>query len=88
MSRVHPDDRPLLRAVLEEAVATGTDRVEGLRVPDPPRNGSWVWLHTQAYILEKAPDGTPLRIAGWHTDVTERRRVELALAEARGRWSG
>ena len=48
------------------------------------RDGHDVWLSSRAMIVERAPDGSALRIVGTHLDISERKRSEerLALAAA------
>ena len=45
------------------------------------RDGSWRWMAERGRIVERAPDGTPLRMIGTQTDITERRRAEGAAIE-------
>ncbi|WP_417494068.1 PAS domain-containing protein [Maricaulis sp.] len=44
-------------------------------------DGAWRWLQTRGRVSEFANDGTPLRISGIVADVTERRELEIRLAE-------
>ncbi|WP_417467534.1 PAS domain-containing protein [Maricaulis sp.] len=44
-------------------------------------DGEWRWLQTRGRVSEFADDGTPLRISGIVADVTERRELEIKLAE-------
>ncbi len=72
---VHPDDLPRVLAMFEQ------------HLHDPPgitmceyrmrtRSGEWRWIQDRAGIVEWAPDGRPLRMVGFHLDITERRRAE------------
>jgi len=55
------------------------------------RDGSWRWMAERGRIVERAPDGTPLRMLGTQTDITERRRaqgVAIELAERLNKIAG
>ena len=47
------------------------------------KSGEWRWIHDRGKVVSRAPDGRPLRMAGTHTDITERKRTEQALTESR-----
>lgn len=44
-------------------------------------DGAWRWLKTRGRVSEFGSDGEPLRISGIVADVTERRELEIRLAE-------
>lgn len=45
--------------------------------------GRWRWLAMRARIVEREPDGTPVRMVGAAFDVDERRRLEEAVERGR-----
>jgi len=47
------------------------------------KNGSWVWVHDRGRVTEWDAEGNPLRIAGTHTDISERKRAEFEVAANR-----
>ena len=72
----HPDDR-------EGAWRSITDHLEG-RTPAHraeyrmrAKDGQYKWILDQARIVERDAQGKPLRMSGTHTDITERKRLEL-----------
>jgi PAS domain S-box-containing protein len=78
--RLHPEDR-------ERTLAAQRDYLEG-RAPVYEqefrlrhRDGSYRWIQSRGAALRR-PDGTPYRMAGSHTDITERKRTEEALRES------
>ena len=80
---IHPDDRARLDAAIVPHLRGETAAYEcehRMRHTD----GHDVWLSTRAMIVERAPDGSPVRIVGTHLDISERRRTEerLSLAAA------
>ncbi|MDP4946009.1 MAG: diguanylate cyclase [Alishewanella sp.] len=40
-------------------------------------SGHWVWIETYAKVVQRAKDGTPLRLAGTHRDITDKKKAEL-----------
>jgi len=46
------------------------------------RDGHWRWLQERGRIVERQADGTPLRMLGTQTDITERRAAEQAASDA------
>jgi PAS domain S-box-containing protein len=77
--RVHPEDLEMVRAVQGEALEKGTfyDLVHRIIRP----NGEMRWIRERAQV-ERAPDGSPIRLIGVTLDITEERGLEEALAKA------
>lgn len=44
------------------------------------KDGSWVWIHDRGKVITWTNDGKPHLISGTHTDITERKKLEAALA--------
>lgn len=80
-SLIHPDDLPRVMTELEAHLQGRRDSYETehrLR----HRSGRWVWVLDRGRVLSRGPDGTALRAAGTHLDITERK---LAVDEIRTR---
>ncbi|MCK8518404.1 sensor histidine kinase [Methanoculleus sp. 7T] len=78
LSFVHPEDRNRVAAALT-ALATGeSDRCE---MEFRARSASGVWTHVldRLQVVGRDADGTPLRIVGTHSDITERKQAEREL---------
>jgi PAS domain S-box-containing protein len=73
---VHPDDRELVEAEMEQAVATGTPVDFEYRIIRP--DGRVRRLHSRAELIAD-PDGKPLRLTGTAQDVTELHAAAEAL---------
>ena len=78
---IHPDDRAgnhtayLRHAGGETAVY---EHIYRARAAD----NSWHWLHERGRIVEWQADGSPLRMVGVQSDITEQRRAESAANAA------
>ena len=79
LNRVHPDDREQLEKLLQQQVSGHLDTYEiDQRVQH--RDGSYRWIRARG-SAQYADDGTVSRIAGWHTDITERKQEEQTRAQ-------
>jgi two-component system sensor histidine kinase/response regulator len=79
---VHPDDA--VRVAKQTAAAM--KRADIVQLRDTWRflrpDGQTRWFHTDAKVV-RAPDGTPLRVVGVNTDVTEQRQAQAELMRAK-----
>ena len=74
---VHPEDRAGVTQEFQACVAGG-----GVRAMEYRRRtttGEWKWIRSIGKIVEFDPAGKPVRMAGTHTDVTERKELEARL---------
>lgn len=82
-SRVHPDDMDKAKEALEKHVmgdAPYYECIHRMRHAD----GSWRWILDHGRIMERDPDGTPRRMLGTHTDITDQIRQELEVEAVKG----
>lgn len=78
--RVHPDDLAAARETALRFVAAPWPNYEQeFRMRH--KDGSYRWIMTQAALLPGA-GGSATHMLGSHIDITEKKRAELALAEA------
>jgi diguanylate cyclase (GGDEF)-like protein/PAS domain S-box-containing protein len=76
-SRVHSEDLPSLRAEIDQHIAGESahlDNEHRIRRKD----GSWLWVLTRA-IAARDEQGKAQRLAGWLTDIHDRKRSEDQL---------
>jgi len=74
-NRIHPDDKDQLVHDLKVHFESNQPTYENcyrFRVKD----GSYRWIQGRGKIVARAADGTPLRMIGTHTDVTEKKESE------------
>ena len=84
LNRIHPSDVPQVRRLLVEHLKGDSPRYVcemRFRTDD----GTWRWILDRGRVLEREADGRPLRMAGTHLDVTERKEAELARRAERER---
>ncbi|HEX4180907.1 MAG TPA: ATP-binding protein [Caulobacteraceae bacterium] len=79
---LHPDDTVLVRrgyASHFQGVIPHTSAELRLRRKD----GGYKWVLSRARLIERAPDGRPLRMVGTTIDISARKALELELEAAR-----
>jgi len=77
-SLVHPDDLPQVTRALEnhfEGRRQNYESTHRLRM----KSGSWRWILDRGKVVSRDPQGKPLRVAGTHTDIDEKKRAEEML---------
>jgi PAS domain S-box-containing protein len=79
-TRIHPDDRTRALATLNDCLA-GKSPSFDLEHRLLHKDGSYRWIRSRGVVVRDAA-GTPLRMAGSSTDLTERRVAEQALRES------
>ncbi len=78
---LHPEDRPLALGRQRDYLDGRSPTYEGeFRMRH--KDGSYRWVYSRGAAL-RGPDGQPYRMSGSHTDVTERKRIELELQKAK-----
>lgn len=81
-ANLHPDDLNNVYAHVHEALCGNVDayRVE-FRMRH--KNGSWRWILARGKVVQRAADGSAIRMVGTHTDIDEQVAVreELVLAK-------
>jgi PAS domain S-box-containing protein len=87
MALVHPDDRATYDAFRHRLDAGERSRYD-IEYRMRAKNGEWRWILDRGKVVARAADGTALRMAGTHTDITDlkRARDEAARQEARFRF--
>jgi len=76
---VHPEDASQLMAAMDAHLQDGSHDFRSehrLRRKD----GTWAWVLDSGHVIERASDGTPLRAAGIHIDISAQRASQEQLA--------
>lgn len=78
---LHPDDLEKANQAIQNYLQGKTGIFDtGFRFKR--KDGTWMWIQGRGKIVERSPEGIPLRIVGTHTDITEQRMAEEALKES------
>ena len=80
LRRVHPDDRADLERSIQNAIESGDYFQAEFRFLRP--DGREVWLAGRGGLIQDAA-GTAMQLCGVNYDITEHKRVEQTLAEAK-----
>ncbi|WP_010183636.1 PAS domain-containing protein [Sphingomonas sp. PAMC 26605] len=78
-ARVHPDDRPILRAAITLAEETGQDGAHEYRLCMP--DGTIRWVMARNHVQHDAA-GMPATVVGVGVDVSRQRELEARLRQA------
>lgn len=83
MGLIHPDDAAGVMKHLADHMEGRIFRYS-MEYRMKAKSGQWKWILDRGKVVERDPEGRPLRMAGTMTDVTDRRRAEedKALLEA------
>ncbi|HKK43157.1 MAG TPA: PAS domain S-box protein, partial [Bacteroidales bacterium] len=73
---IHPDDRESVRSVLQEHLRGKTSLYKAeYRIQT--KSGDWKWILDTGKVTIRDVKGKPLRAAGTHIDITERKQNEI-----------
>jgi two-component system, cell cycle sensor histidine kinase and response regulator CckA len=77
---VHPDDAQKYSG-WQARLQNGADRYD-IEYRMRTKSGEWLWILDRGKVVARHADGSPLRMAGTHTDISKRKRTEAALLES------
>ncbi|MFW6331739.1 MAG: PAS domain S-box protein, partial [Thermodesulfobacteriota bacterium] len=79
---LHPEDREFVISQLENHLTGKTDQYKSeYRIQ--AQNGDWKWMLSRGKVAERDPEGRPLRMVGTHVDITQRKRMEEEIIQAK-----
>lgn len=71
-AHLHPDDARQMRAEVARYLR-GETAVYRTEFRVQRKDGSYVWLESRGVVVERGPQGEPLRMIGIHVDITDRK---------------
>jgi len=89
VARIHPDDAKEMRAKVDQHFRNETPFYQAeFRVLR--KDGTFAWLESRGIVIERSLDGQPLRMIGFHLDISDRKaneqlRRDLEVALRRNR---
>jgi len=76
--RVHEEDLPRAQQAIEAYLEGKSDRFN-IEFRFKKKNGQWMWINGKGKIYGRDDSGSPLRMIGTHTDITERKEAEAEI---------
>ena len=80
----HPDDLGRSNELLEKNFS-GELSVYDFETRMRHKNNNWVWVHDRGKVVEWTSDGKPLRMAGTHSDITQKKIREQKIEKNQAR---
>ncbi|MBI5103158.1 MAG: PAS domain S-box protein [Nitrospirae bacterium] len=84
-SLLHPGDRPIAFDVVRQYIHNKINNHE-VEFRLKTKAGGWSWVLSRGRVVLRDAEGTPLRIVGTHVDITERKKLEVCLINAKSDW--
>ncbi|MFM8331488.1 MAG: PAS domain S-box protein, partial [Candidatus Methylumidiphilus sp.] len=81
LNLLHPDDRHATLLAADQKLADPGHYEIEFRMRH--KDGGYRWILSRGRVVERDAQGAPLRAVGTHTDISERKRHEAELAEAK-----
>lgn len=71
---LHPDDAPFVKRAIEQALTNGSTYLHEHRMVR--KDGQVIWVKDRGRVIERAEDGSALRMIGCFADISTRKRAE------------
>jgi PAS domain S-box-containing protein len=81
---IHPEDLPTVMTALNTYLE-GLFPVYDVEFRMRSKSGEWKWILAHGKVFEDDEAGKPLRMAGTHKDISDRKQAEEALRQSEGR---
>lgn len=76
---VHPEDQARADAAMQEHLA-GQSELYETELRFRAKNGTWRWIQSRGSVVLRDADSRPLRVAGTHADITDRKLAEAEVS--------
>jgi PAS domain S-box-containing protein len=84
-TRIHPDDVDKVKMIDQQYENRAIEN-HSVEYRLKGKSGEYVWILDRGMMLERTPDGMPLKLIGTHKNITEQKRREEALIQSRKRF--
>jgi diguanylate cyclase (GGDEF)-like protein/PAS domain S-box-containing protein len=84
---LHPEDWKRAEVAIADFVS-GQTNIYNLEQRLKAKGGQWIWILCRGDAVSWTDDGRVARSIGTHTDITEQKKLELALTESHLRFRG
>ena len=74
LDSIHPEDLATIEAGYQEI--SHTDQPRELVYRRRKKTGEWLWMSSIGQVIRRGDNGEPLRIAGIHMDISERKKAD------------
>ncbi|MDD5179778.1 MAG: ATP-binding protein [Gallionellaceae bacterium] len=81
LEHLHPDNKDRVLSAIQEYFA-GKRPSYVIEFRMRCKDGSWKWILSRGQLISRDADGNPLRMIGTHSDITERKQMEIYLLAA------
>ncbi|MEA1923508.1 MAG: response regulator [Pseudomonadota bacterium] len=78
---LHPEEKKSVKRQLLGAIFQGSDSVR-IEFSMRAKDGNYRWILGQGKVVERAQDGSPLRVSGTHLDITKLKNLETQLVQS------
>ncbi len=78
---LHPDDNSKIEAQIQQVFTHEKDFYD-IECRMKHREGHWVWVYDRGKVVAWTDEGKPLVMSGTHTDITEKKQAQEALANS------
>ncbi len=82
IDRIHPEDLPRV-VEANHSYATGKTATYVVEYRLRCKDESYKWILGRGMVVSRREDGTPMRMIGTHTDITDQKRAEEELRQAK-----
>lgn len=82
-SRIHPDDAVKIERIIVDVITNPAGTRFEAEVRARHADGQWIWILERGAVVERAADGSPVRIAGTYLDISDRRVARNGIARKR-----
>ncbi len=78
--RIHPDDLAKVKAAIQSQLSFGSQGFD-IEFRFKRKEGNWMWIRSRGKVVERDVKGSPIRMIGTHTDITDKKLIEQELVD-------